>query len=340
MTESARPKLVCVCGTTASGKSDLSILLAQHLQTEIICFDSAQVFKFADIGSAKVDKLDQAKVRHHLIDIYEPDQKLQAGAFIQLANLEIDKLIRKSKIPLLCIGTSLYFRLLLEGLADTGEADLTVRNQLEQLPTHELYQQLVNSDPQRATQLHFNDRLRIIRALEIFLTQGKTATELYSEQKKQSDYDVLLLILVRNKQSLSERIELRTKKMLKAGLIEESRFLLQKYGRDIQIFDSIGYQESLQYLESQNSPAPMSLSELEDRISLHTRQLAKRQLTFWRSYPAKSGFILDPQQNFPEHQHNQEKLIKTRKSDFGDIKLEIDSFMKCPSSRAVYLELI
>ncbi len=330
----SKPKLVCVCGTTASGKTDLAISIAQFLGSEVLCFDSAQVFRHADIGSAKVTSEDRRKVPHQLLDLFEPSEKVQAGAFLDLAANQIQRLSAEKKIPVLCVGTSLYFRLLLEGIAETGEAAPQVRVALEKENTQELYQKLQATDPKRASELHLNDRLRIIRALEIFMTTGKTASELYAEQKRQIEYDVLLLILVWPREKLAERIQQRTTLMLEAGLIEEVKFLHENYGPDIQIFDSIGYQESLEFLEGGKS-----IQDLEQSISLHTRQLAKRQLTFWRSFPRKLGFKLLPEQDFSLLAgKNNERQIMTLDLSLTALQSEIDGFLEQENgSKAIYI---
>jgi tRNA dimethylallyltransferase len=335
---SKKQKLVCVCGTTASGKSDLSITLAKAFNTSIVCLDSAQAFKHADIGSAKVPKDERGGVEHRLIDFVEADQRLEAGSFIKKAGIEIQGLIDNGMTPLLCVGTSLYFRLLLEGIAETGSADQEIRAKLEESNTSDLYRKLMDLDSTRANNLHPNDRVRIIRALEIFGSSGKTPSQLYAQQQRDLNYDALLIILIWDREVLSKRIEARTKQMFMAGLIEENKFILERYGANSQIFEGIGYSEIIDFLNDKTSE-----HEALNLVSTHTKQLAKRQLTFWRRFPAKLGFELSPQQNFAEQLQlqkakNTQLQVNCSKMNLAEIKLEIEKFKAEGGLKALYVD--
>jgi tRNA dimethylallyltransferase len=309
---------VAVCGPTASGKSSLSVALAKYFNAEVLSFDASQTFLGANIGTAKITDEEKSNIPHHLLDLVSPDQKLEAGFFVNCAKEKFKEVSDRCKIPLLCIGTSMYLTLFLEGMAQTGSGDLALRQSLETKDNDSLYEMLSEIDPARAAVLHRNDRLRVIRALEICSITGKPASLLYAQQSRKLCYSGLFLVLCWNRDDLSVRIEQRVNQMLEQGLVEECRLLLKTFGPNAQIFDSIGYAETLRYLK-----AEITEGQLKELISLHTKQLAKKQMTFLRRFPTKYGFSCIPKQNFEANLIESKSRKKALRLDFIGAKCSI-----------------
>lgn len=284
-------KFIAVCGPTASGKSELSIALAQRIQAEVISIDASQAVRGADVGTAKISPAERELCTHHLLDIVEPNQKMEAGFFLERLKPLLDAFDVEKKLPILCVGTTMYLGLFLEGLAGTGVADIALRRSLETLESQTLYSRLQGIDPQRAAALHPNDRLRVIRALEIHATTGSAPSKLYSQQHRPEVNCGLFIVLCWPRERLAERIDARVERMLQAGLIEECRGLVAAFGTQAPIFNSIGYAETLAYLEGH-----IDASTLSDEIKTHTKQLAKKQMTFLRRFALKHGFNCEPKQ--------------------------------------------
>lgn len=274
-------KVIAIVGPTASGKTTLAIELAKELDTEIISADSRLVYKGFDIGTAKPTKEEQKIVTHHLIDIVEPEVEFSVANFVELATIEIQKLHKKNKIPIIVGGTGLYFRILLENYAPPKvEANFELRNKLEQLSTEELYNKLILSDKESAKNIHFNNRVRIIRALEVTQTLGVPFSE-SKGLKKDTPYEVEWIFPeIDSREKLYGKINLRVDEMLKIGLIEETESLLRKHGRIKNLINTIGYQEIINYLDG-NTTIEESIEELKQ----NTRRYAKRQLTWFRKNP-------------------------------------------------------
>lgn len=338
-------RFIAVCGPTASGKSTASVALAEQLNAEILCFDASQAFLSADIGTAKISEVEKSKVTHHLLDLIKPSERLEAGFFVDHAKEKFDELKSQNILPLICVGSSMYLSLFLDGIAETGSGDLELREKLERLDTQALYEQLQKIDPLRSEALHPNDRLRVIRALEISSVTGKTASQLYSEQQKEREisYCGLYFIICWEREELSSRIATRVNSMLSSGLVSECRDLVASFGRGAQIFDSIGYAETLKFLEGQ-----ITEQQLKDEIVLHSKQLAKKQLSFLRRLPQKYGW-----ECLPTVPYTEVKAAGLRKGelrfDFKPIKLAVSDLArlsrefltedpKSAKSRVVYID--
>ncbi len=278
------PVLVLI-GPTAIGKTDLSLSLAEQFKCEIISVDSMQVYRFMDVGTAKATKEERRRVPHHLIDIVNPDENYDAARFVKDARSAIIDIHGRGKIPLLTGGTGLYLKALFEGIFSGVDADPQIRKRLEKRLASEgvnvLHEELVACDYSSANRIHANDKHRLLRALEVFLSTGKPWSEHLREHKEQNKGDrfpqALLLGLTCERSELYDRINARCKEMLGNGLEEEVRSLLQLgYNRKLKVFRSIGYKHMLQYIDGE-----FDQTEMLTLLSRDTRRYAKRQYTWF-----------------------------------------------------------
>ncbi|WP_444905279.1 tRNA (adenosine(37)-N6)-dimethylallyltransferase MiaA [Microbulbifer sp. CnH-101-E] len=277
-------------GPTASGKTDLAMALADRLPVELISVDSALVYRGLDVGSAKPSAEELARYPHRLIDICDPSESFSAGRFRKDALEAMDEISAAGKIPLLVGGTMLYFRALLEGMAKLPEADLKLRAEIEARAEREgwpaLHAELAQVDPQLAAELHPNHSVRIERGLEVYRITGVPLSQLRREQSGggvQERYHLTqLAIIPRDRSLLHRRIELRFKRMLEAGFVQEVRGLFDRgdLHEDLPAIRAVGYRQVWQYLEGH-----CDYDEMVAAGIAATRQLAKRQLTWLRRWP-------------------------------------------------------
>lgn len=280
--------VVCLFGPTASGKTPLAIHLVQQFPCEIVSVDSAMVYRGMDIGTAKPEADVLRIAPHRLIDILDPKESYSAGQFRADALREIEDIIANKKIPLLVGGTMMYFRVLQQGLATLPKADLTVRAELQAQAEKEgwesLHMQLASIDPAAAQRINSQDAQRIQRALEVYRLTGKTITSLQLEDTQPlSGYHIHNLALApADRARLHERIALRFDQMLNAGFIEEVKQLFDRgdLTPDMSSIRSVGYRQAWDYLAGLSHYADM-----REKAIVATRQLAKRQMTWLRSWP-------------------------------------------------------
>ncbi len=284
--------LITICGSTATGKSGLALALAQRLGCVIISADSRQVYREFDIGTAKPSVAQQQQVPHYLIDICDPTEtltlaqyQLQAQALINHFHLPLSP---SAPLPILVGGTGLYIRSVVKGLKIPRVAPQNeLRSQLASLGQTQLYAFLQQVDPTAAQKIHPNDEVRTLRALEVFYVTGRPISEQQGENPP--DYPILQIGLeCSDSNTLTRRIEQRTEQMLAAGWEAEVKVLCEKYGFDLPLLNTLGYQEMKQYLAGD-----ISLNEAKDLTVLHTRQFAKRQRTWFRAYPEIEWFDAD-----------------------------------------------
>ena len=286
----ARPRAVALMGPTASGKSAYAIELAQRLDGEIVSVDSALVYRGLDIGAAKPTREEQAQAPHHLIDLREPWQPYSAAEFAVDAKRVIDGIVAKGRLPILAGGTGLYFRALLEGLADMPEADEAMRADItaeaDERGWAALHAQLAMVDPEAAARIHATDAQRIQRALEVYRLSGKPISAWQREARgERLPLKVLKLALSPpQRATLHERIERRFDAMLDAGFLDEVRALralpgLAAHPRplDLPALRAVGYRQAWEHLDGASTAA-----EFHGRAIAATRQLAKRQFTWLR----------------------------------------------------------
>lgn len=280
---------IFLMGPTASGKTALAIALFQHLPIELISVDATQVYQDLTIGSGKPDRETLAAAPHHLIDILPPDQAYSAAQFVSDAQNLIREINQKGKIPLLVGGSMLYFHALETGLHALPDADLDIRAALEQeaqtLGWDHLYQTLEAVDPLTAARFKPNDKQRIQRALEIYRISGKPLSYWLETERQRPNYALLKFALIPKetpRSVLHEQINQRFDQMISAGLVEEVVYLKQKYAlsESCPSMRAAGYRQVWHYLEQR-----ISCEEMIEKAKSATRQLAKRQLTWLRSWP-------------------------------------------------------
>lgn len=270
--------IICIEGPTGSGKSNLAIELALAIDAEIISSDSRQVYIGMDIGTAKVNQIEQAKVKHHLIDIINPDSSYNAGAFVK----EAQKIIADDKNVIICGGTGLYIQSLLYGLFEHPPIDPTIRTELKVKYANSgiapLYELLKQIDPAVANRLSENDPQRILRALEIYIGTGITLSQHWESQNRDLRYKTYRILVQRDREELYQRINHRLSEMIEQGLLQEIEGLLkQGYTWDSPGLNSLGYKEFRPYFED-----GISMVACSHLAAQHHRNYAKRQLTWYR----------------------------------------------------------
>lgn len=276
--------LIILTGPTAVGKTELSIALAKSIGGEIISADSMQVYKYMNIGTAKIRSEEMDGVPHHLIDILEPDVAFNVAMFKDLAKSAVEDIYSRGRIPILVGGTGFYIQALLYDI-DFSEEDsnTSIRKELEILAEIKgaafLHEKLREVDPESAEQIHANNVKRVIRALEYYQLHGeKISTHNETEHHKESPYDFLYFVLTHDRQVLYERIEKRIDQMIDHGLISEVDNLLKKgYDSSLVSMQGLGYKELIPYLQKK-----CTLDEAIYVLKRDTRHFAKRQLTWFR----------------------------------------------------------
>ena len=276
-----KQKVIAVAGPTASGKTALAIKLAHERNGEIISADSRLVYKGFDIASAKPTVDEREDIPHHLIDIVEPEIEYTAGDYARDGKKAITDILSRGKLPIIAGGTGLYFRVLLEHYdLPEVETNYELRAELEQKTKEELTEDLKEIDFDAYTNLtKDNSKRRIIRIIELIKTLKKPLSEI--EKQKEPEYDVeWIMPKLISREWLYERINKRVDIMVEQGIIEETKNLLEKHGRIKNFTETIGYKEMLAYLDGE-----CSLEEAVDKLKQHTRNYAKRQLTWFRKNP-------------------------------------------------------
>ena len=275
-----KPKVIAVVGPTASGKTKLAIELAHKLNGEVISADSRLVYKGFDIASAKPTLEEREGIPHHLIDIVEPEFNYSAGNYVDDAKKAIEDILSRDKTPIVAGGTGLYFRILLENYnLPNVETDYELRAKLEKRSREDLLKELENVDKPTFERVKDANLRRIIRSLELIILLKKPLSEIQLE--KEPEYEVeWQMPKIPSREWLYDRINKRVDVMVEMGIIEETKNLIAKHGRIGNIVDTIGYKEILTYLDGE-----ATLEEALDKLKQHTRNYAKRQLTWFRRNP-------------------------------------------------------
>lgn len=282
------PPAIFLMGPTASGKTALAIDLVENYNCEIISVDSALVYKGMDIGTAKPDAELQTRAPHRLIDLIDPAEAYSAAMFREDALREMADITAKGKVPLLVGGTMMYFKFLRDGAAQLPTADEEVRQRLlaegEEFGWPHMHAKLGEIDPVSAERLKPMDSQRIQRALEVFEVSGKTLTQFWAEQNEQPlPYNVIsFAVMPKERKTLHKRIAQRYQIMMKQGFVEEVKqlFVRDDLHEDLPSIRCVGYRQVWQYLKGE-----IDYDEMIERGIIATRQLAKRQITWLRSWP-------------------------------------------------------
>ena len=309
-----KPQILAIVGPTASGKSALAEALAVRLNGEIVSCDSMQIYRGMDIGTAKPDAETRARVRYHLIDVADPAQEFSMVEYLSLAERAVSDILSRGKLPIFCGGTGLYLDAFLRGMPASPGGDPALRAELAALAAERgntyLHAELAKVDPESAAATHPSNLRRVIRALEIYRATGITKTEWdrRSRQQQMRYRATVLYLSFEDRSLLYGRIDSRVDEMIKAGLVDETKRLL-----DAGVFEvsstaaaAIGYKELLPYLRGE-----CDLSFATQTLKMATRRYAKRQITWFSAKPYVTRIFMDREgklRNFEEIVNNAEKL--------------------------------
>lgn len=293
MSDSLSDPLLIISGPTASGKSSLATILAKELLGEIVNLDSVQIYRHADVGSAKASQREQKDIRHHLIDIRDPDQWFSVADYVSEADKVTLEITKNKRIPIFVGGTTMYLASFLHGLKPLPSRSVEIRNELEAAATSELYSRLQERDPVRSSQIHMKDRVRIIRALEVSISPNnrEDSDSTYNKEVDKTRRSLILLPMW-PREILYERINKRSDKLVSEGIVNETLRIIEGYGENVRVLSTLGYKQSVQYIKGE-----LTYQELVSQIATATRRYAKRQLTFWRNEGRKRGWRSIPQQS-------------------------------------------
>ena len=278
--------LVAILGPTASGKSDLALDVAEHVSGEVLNFDSVQLYRRFDIGTAKVPVAERRGIPHHLLDVAEPDQFVTAGDYARRARDVLAEIQARGRLAVLVGGTGFYLRALIEGLFQGPERDERLRERLAsralEKPPGYLHRLLTRLDRAAAAKIHANDTPKLTRAIEVCLIERAPMSELWQQRRDRLEgYDVIRVGLDPPREDLYGRIERRAQRMFNAGLVDEVRSLLDRgVPRNARPFGSLGYAQALDFIDGRST-----LDDAIESTAKHTRRYAKRQRTWFRREP-------------------------------------------------------
>ena len=312
-----KSKILAIAGPTASGKTALSIELAKRYNGEIVSCDSMQIYKGMDIGTAKPTEEEKQGIPHYMIDIVSPDENFSVAEYVKLSREYIEDILRRGKLPVLTGGTGLYLDSVINNtkFSDAKE-DAEYRDSLYALAEKEgngaVHKLLEEIDPLSAEKIHENNLRRVIRALEIFKTTGKTMTQVNIESERETLYDALIIGIDMDRELLYERINKRVDIMLESGLLDEVKALMNKgFDKSSTAFQAIGYKEFISYFEGE-----ISFAEAVEKVKQESRRYAKRQMTWFRRNENINWIVL-------QNDYSYDKIIKNscmQVDKFGIIK--------------------
>ena len=284
-------KGIVLAGPTGVGKTDLSLKLAKILDADIISCDSAQVYKEMNIGTAKIKESEMNGIKHYMLDVLEPIEKYSVGEYQRAVDKILAQKEKEGRSVILTGGTGLYINSVVNGLSSLPESDPKLRDELMALSVDELYEKLLELDPEAAEKIHKNNKKRVERAVEVCLITGKKFSVLSKENVKNNNYDFLKVCLTRDREILYERIDKRVDIMMSEGLLDEVTALYKKYdGEILRKINIIGYTQIIDYLEGR-----ISLETAVDFIKRDSRHYAKRQMTWFNNDSGYLWFDLEKQ---------------------------------------------
>ncbi|MEG2928649.1 MAG: tRNA (adenosine(37)-N6)-dimethylallyltransferase MiaA [Oscillospiraceae bacterium] len=297
-----RKKIVVICGPTASGKTKLSLLLAKKFNGEIISADSMQVYKGLDIGTAKVSLEEQQEAKHHLVDFLPPSQKYNVEIFTRLAAEKIMEISSEEKLPIIAGGTGLYIESLVNGITftdqnDTSEIRKELAEALKEKGGQYMYNLLESIDGDYAKNVHPNNTVRVLRALELYKATGKTMTQqLENSHPIKKPYDELLIgISYISRENLYDNINKRVDSMISQGLLKEARYVYDNRNEFKNSAAAIGYKEFFPFFEQLQS-----LEACTEKLKQSSRNYAKRQLTWFNRMKNINWVYVDGTENYIE----------------------------------------
>jgi tRNA dimethylallyltransferase len=269
-----------ILGPTATGKSELAVAIAEHLDGEIISADARAIYRELNIGTAKPPPHLRARVPHHLIDLLDPTEHYDVMRFRQDVLKALEEIRARGRLPIVVGGSTLYISALTGTFFAGPKADPQIRQRLEAQPQEHLRKRLEEIDPEAAQRIHPNDKVRTVRALEVYELTGLPISRWHKESKVPFPYKFTKIGLTLNRKILYERINARVEQMLAAGLLEEAKALKAKLTPEMPAYRTIGYEELFQYLDGK-----ISYDEAVRLIKKHTREYAKRQIIYFKREP-------------------------------------------------------
>ena len=278
-------KILTIIGPTASGKSALSVELANRLDGEIISLDSRQIYEGMPMGTAQPTHEEMDGIPHHLFGFRNPAKPISSGEYAKMVKEKVVEIRGFGKVPIICGGAGLYYRALKTGIFEGSVSDLPTRDRLDQAYEDDpvsLLERLKSIDPKYASIVHINNKKRLMRALEIYETTGKTPSEHFQDQEENpvESMNLFTILLIWNRKIIIDRIEKRTDEMLENGWIEEVQELLIKQSESKMVYpalNSIGYRQIQSYLKGD-----LTFDEMREDIVIRTRQFAKRQVQWFK----------------------------------------------------------
>ncbi|MEZ5315533.1 MAG: tRNA (adenosine(37)-N6)-dimethylallyltransferase MiaA [Chlamydiales bacterium] len=289
LTKCPSPKVILLAGPTGSGKTELSLILAEMLKGEIVSADSIQVYRGMDIGTAKVSEKDRLRIPHHLIDIRHIQESFNVVDFYFEAKQSINSILARNRIPIVVGGSGFYFRVLINGppqgppsFSDLRDA---LKKEMDTLGHEAMYQRLKKADPKYAASITANDRQKVIRALEILILTGDKVSKIqWTRQSAYRDYTYHSWFIYHPREILYPNLDIRCEQMIEAGLIEEVEELeTQGLRMNVSASQAIGYRQCLTFLES--SKSPQEYKNFLQKFKIASRHYAKRQFTWFRKEP-------------------------------------------------------
>lgn len=276
--------LIIIAGPTGVGKSFIGTEISKILDTPLISADSRQIYKYFDIGTAKPNLKEQEEVKHYMIDIAEPTERYTVAEYSDQVTPLIKEVYKSGKIPLIVGGTGLYIKAIVQGFSmpqveEQPELRKELKEKALEFGNSVLYQEAMSIDPDSASKIHENDLFRVIRILEVYKTTGKKLSELRSKTEE-PNYKLTYIGINCDRDELYKRIGDRVEVMIKDGLLNELKDLVENYGEDLPLLQTINYREPLEYLQGKTS-----LDEAKELMKKNTRNFAKRQLTWFRNDP-------------------------------------------------------
>lgn len=275
-------KVIVIAGPTCSGKTSLSLMLAEKFGTEIISADSRQFYKYLDIGTAKPDAAVLQKTKHHFINILEPDEYFNASMFEKQSLSIIENLFAQNKTPIVVGGSGLYLKALTDGIFDEADLNLELREKFLRLKEEKgnegLYEELKKVDPESAAGMLPQNWKRVMRALEVYYATGFPIHKFHAEQNRNINVEFMIYGLNWKREDLYKNIEARVDQMLDNGLIDEIKYILSKgYDKSLNALNTVGYKEFIACLNGE-----VSMGKAVELIKRNTRRYAKRQMTWFR----------------------------------------------------------
>ena len=282
-----------LAGPTAVGKSEVALVLAERLRGEIVSVDSMQVYRGMDIGTAKPSAAERARIRHHLIDVAELTTLFDAAQFVKLARIAVADIQSRARLPILCGGTGLYFKALLEGIGEMPGADPVLRAKLEREPIADLLAELAEHDRVTFSRIDRRNPRRIIRAIEVIRLTGRPFSDqqaAWSGLSRPHTPTPGFFALTRSAGELHRRIEARVDSMFRLGLVNETQQLLERgLAENRTASQALGYRQTIEHLRGLRQ-----LPETIELVKIRTRQYAKRQLTWFRRQLRPSWILVEP----------------------------------------------